>query len=116
MTNRTGEGRHVPRRGWLQNGNPPGDLQAAARCGTKTRSGTSCQAPSMRNGRCRLHGGKSTGPRTAEGLERCRRTKWKHGWYSKEALADRRGLRKLLRGNSGVIAEFKRIIAGSSIR
>lgn len=23
----------------------------------------------MRNGRCRMHGGSSTGPRTAEGLE-----------------------------------------------
>ncbi|MFC1944498.1 HGGxSTG domain-containing protein [Chloroflexota bacterium] len=24
----------------------------------------------MKNGRCRMHGGKSTGPRTPEGLER----------------------------------------------
>ena len=46
-------------------------------CGAKTRKGTPCQskvywpqewdAPAKR---CRLHGGLSTGPKTAEGLER----------------------------------------------
>jgi hypothetical protein len=51
----------------------------------------------MPNGRCRLRGGKSTGPRTAEGLERCRNANWKHGRYSREALAERRGLREMLR-------------------
>lgn len=38
----------------------------------------------MKNGRCRLHGGKSTGPRTREGLERMRQSKLKHGKFSKE--------------------------------
>ena len=38
------------------------------------------------NGRCRMHGGASTGPRTAEGLARLRRARWKHGLYSAEAL------------------------------
>ena len=32
------------------------------RCGAKTRSGTPCQNWGMENGRCRMHGGKSTGP------------------------------------------------------
>jgi hypothetical protein len=41
----------------------------------------------MKNGRCRLHGGKSTGPRTPEGLERMRQSKFKHGRYSKELKA-----------------------------
>lgn len=44
-------------------------------CGAKTRLGTPCQALAIwekyadgpRNGRCRLHGGLSTGPRTPEG-------------------------------------------------
>lgn len=31
------------------------------RCGAKTRSGTPCKNYAMANGRCRLHGGKSTG-------------------------------------------------------
>ena len=38
----------------------------------------------MANGRCRMHGGPSTGPRTVEGLERSRRSNWKHGYYSAE--------------------------------
>jgi hypothetical protein len=67
------------RRGWLKNGNPPGDLTTAPRCGAKTRRGTSCQCPAMKNGRCRLHGGLSTGARTPEGIERIRRAVTKHG-------------------------------------
>jgi hypothetical protein len=39
----------------------------------------------MKNGRCRMHGGGSTGPRTAAGLERSRRARWKHVAYSREA-------------------------------
>ena len=38
----------------------------------------------MPNGRCRMHGGLSTGPRTPEGLERSRKARWIHGWYSQE--------------------------------
>ena len=75
------------RRGQLKNGNPPGDPQVAPRCGAKTRRGNGCQAPAMPNGRCRMHGGTSTGPRTAEGLERCRTAKLKHGWYGKAEAA-----------------------------
>src|SRR5262249_1624075 len=45
------------RRGSLKNGNSPGDFSKAPRCGAKTRKGTACQAPAMRNGRCQLHGG-----------------------------------------------------------
>jgi hypothetical protein len=41
----------------------------------------------MKNGRCKFHGGLSTGPRTPEGLERSRRARWKHGAYAKETKA-----------------------------
>lgn len=34
---------------------------ADAKCGAKTRSGAPCQSKQMANGRCRMHGGKSTG-------------------------------------------------------
>ncbi len=78
---------HAKRRGWLKNANPPGDFSKAPGCGAKTRRGTACLCPAMRNGRCRLHGGKSTGPRTAEGLERSRRARWKHGFCSRETRA-----------------------------
>jgi len=44
----------------------------------------------MRNGRCRLHGGESTGPRTPAGLERSRRARWRHGGRGREFAALRR--------------------------
>lgn len=42
------------------------------RCGAHSRStGKPCRAPGNgRGGRCKLHGGMSTGPRTSEGLRR----------------------------------------------
>jgi hypothetical protein len=67
------------RRGRLKNGNPSGDFLAAPRCGAKTRAGCACRQPAMTNGRCRLHGGKSTGARTAEGRRRARATRLVHG-------------------------------------
>jgi hypothetical protein len=58
----------------------------------------------MRNGRCHLHGGKSTGPRTPEGLERSRKANWKHGHYSREAIAQRREARATLRMMRALLA------------
>src|SRR5215472_14391926 len=89
--------RIAAKRGWLRNGNVPRDLSNARPCGARTRSGGDCRAPAMSNGRCRMHGGASTGPRTREGLARSRRARWKHGFYSAEAQAQRRLVRDLLR-------------------
>ena len=36
--------------------------QSCPRCGARTRSGRPCRSPAMPNGRCRMHGGSSTGP------------------------------------------------------
>jgi hypothetical protein len=67
---------------------------AAPRCGAHSkRTGKPCQGAAMPNGRCKLHGGKSTGSRTPEGLERSRRANWKHGYYSREAKAERSRVR-----------------------
>jgi hypothetical protein len=88
---------HEKRRGRLRNANPSGDFSKAARCGAKTRRCTPCQCPAMANGRCRLHGGLSTGPKTAEGIERIRRAVTKHGRYSHAAKAERQYVRILLR-------------------
>ena len=67
---------------------------AAPRCGARSkRTGKPCRAAAMPNGRCKVHGGKSTGPRTPEGLERSRRANWKHGHFSREAKAERSRLR-----------------------
>src|SRR5947207_14857788 len=71
-----------------------GSANAAPRCGARSkRTGNPCRAAAMPNGRCRVHGGKSTGPRTPEGLERSRRANWKHGHFSREAKAERSHLR-----------------------
>ncbi len=43
-------------------------------CGAKTRRGTSCQCKPLKpNGRCKFHGGLSTGPNTEDGKEAARR-------------------------------------------
>lgn len=61
------------------------------RCGAKTRKGKSCQAPAMENGRCRMHGGKSTGP--PKGTQNA----LKHGFYTRTAIAERKRLSRLIR-------------------
>jgi hypothetical protein len=44
------------------------------RCGAKTRKGTPCRCTwTYANGRCRFHGGLSTGPKTEEGRRRALR-------------------------------------------
>jgi hypothetical protein len=54
------------------------------RCEAKTRTGTPCQRPAkLPVGRCRLHGGASTGPRTEDGLKRLGESKTKHGRFTK---------------------------------
>jgi hypothetical protein len=74
------------RRGRLRHGNPSGDFLAAPRCGATTRAGCACRQPAMPNGRCRLHGGKSTGARTAAGLARCRTATLVHGHRTAEII------------------------------
>jgi hypothetical protein len=51
----------------------------------------------MSNGRCRLHGGKSTGARTAAGIQRIRLAVTKQGQYTKAARAEQEEFRRLLR-------------------
>ena len=61
------------------------------RCGAKTRKGTECQRPAnKKNGRCRVHGGASTGPRTKEGRARISDANLRHGRYTKDKLGKQR--------------------------
>lgn len=60
-------------------------MHKAPRCGAKTRKGTPCKSPAMPNGRCRMHGGKSTGAPV------------KHGRYTKAANAKRKAIAALLK-------------------
>ncbi len=108
--------------GLLLNGNRRGNPSGSPRCGAKTRSGKPCQAPAMwskrtgRYTRCRLHGGKSTGPRTLEGLARSKVARLKHGFYSIEKQQQRRGFRLLHRALTSYVRAFehysKRVAAG----
>ena len=60
------------------------DLSVLPLCGAKTRSGRPCRRyGNIINGRCKLHGGRSTGPVTREGLSASRRANYKHGHRSK---------------------------------
>lgn len=51
----------------------PDDLRGLT-CGARTRAGTPCKRTDIyESGRCRFHGGLSTGPRTVEGKRRAAR-------------------------------------------
>lgn len=78
-------------------------------CGAKARTNghQPCRQPAMANGRCRLHGGlvpkHNPGPKTAEGKLRQKMGSWKHGLRSKEAIAERRSIRELIRQGKNLI-------------
>ena len=77
------------------------------RCLAKTRRGILCQRPAFKhNGRCRLHGGLSSGAKTAGGLKKISDANLKHGKYTKEKLEAQRYAAKVGRK---VMAELKRI-------
>ena len=85
------------------------------RCLAKTRKGTLCQSPAFKNnGRCRLHGGLSTGATTSEGLKRISDANRKHGRYTKENLVAKRRTVAVGRRVKGElkILELKLINAG----
>jgi hypothetical protein len=70
----------------LRHGIRGGDPTTAPRCGAWSRNtGLPCRQAAMPNGRCRMHGGVSTGPRTPEGLQRIVKARTVHGRYSAES-------------------------------
>ena len=82
----------------LRHGVRGGDPRTAPRCGARTRACTPCKGPAMPNGRCRMHGGASTGPRTAEGLARIRTARTTHGMRTAEMEQIRKLVRELRAG------------------
>ena len=77
------------------------------RCLAKTRRGTKCQRAAYKhNGRCALHGGRSTGPRTQRGLQRISEANLKHGRQTKDKLAAQKHAADVGRR---VMGELKRI-------
>jgi hypothetical protein len=64
------------------------------RCLAKTRRGTLCQNPAIGGRtRCKLHGGKSTGPKSIEGKARVVAANTKHGLRSKAHTDELRQIR-----------------------
>lgn len=89
------------KRGRLKNGLPGADpilMRQSPRCGARAKStGKPCQREGMRRrdgsyGRCYVHGGSSTGPRTEAGKERHRIAVTKHGRKSRAFIEQRRQL------------------------
>lgn len=69
-------------------GRQPTQLTVASRCYAQTRKGQACKSPAMPNGRCRMHGGMSLAGRNSP--------RYKHGRYTKSAIAEQRRLSALL--------------------
>jgi hypothetical protein len=80
-------------------------FKTVTRCGAKTRRGTPCQCPALRRKRrCRLHGGRSTGPRSPEGKWRVSQNALRHGQYTRRAILERFETQQLLRASRGLLA------------
>ena len=75
---------------------------AMPRCGAKTRGGKPCQRiGNKRNGRCKLHGGRAGAPSgELNGA-------WRHGVRTKEAIAQQKAIRALLRNATQVLRRDK---------
>ena len=68
-------------------------LTNAPLCQDRTKRGTACRCPAMKDKRvCRTHGGKSPGAPKGE-----RNGNWRHGGDTNDAVALRRETRALLR-------------------
>ena len=74
-------------------------MHRSPRCGARTRRGTPCRSPAMANGRCRMHGGKSSG------APRGNNNALKYGRYTATAIAERRELAALIRSMRKLVAE-----------
>lgn len=80
-----------------------GPMLSSPRCGAKTRSGKLCQSPAVTGKkRCRMHGGAE-----GSGAPLGNKNALKHGLYTREALAERRNLRSLLRQSRKLVHEIE---------
>jgi len=71
------------------------------RCLARSKgTGQQCKKPALKTSRtqkCQLHGGKSTGPVTEEGRQRCAKAKLVHGRETKAKRAQAAEMNRLLR-------------------
>jgi len=72
-------------------------MNQAPRCGAKTRDGSPCQAPAVKNSeRCRMHGGAE-----GSGGQPGNQNAFKHGRYSKETLQKEERLKEIYESLTG---------------
>lgn len=87
--------------------NPMQSAHCAPRCCAHARTtGKPCRALVMANGRCRMHGGKSTGAPTRKA-----NAKYKHGKRTIERINERREIKALCRdaqANTQITKQFFR--------
>ena len=68
-------------------------FQSAKLCGAKTRKGTPCKSPAVHGkNRCRMHGGAA-----GSGAPLGNKNGLKHGFYTREAMAERDAKRQMER-------------------
>jgi glucans biosynthesis protein len=79
-------------------------LRQSQRCGAKTRKGGACKSPAVSGKkRCRMHGGAE-----GSGAPPGNQNALKHGIYTREALAERKALRALMREAAETLVKFER--------
>ena len=77
-------------------------MDRAPRCGARTRSGTPCRSPAVRGKRrCRMHDGAA-----GSGAPIGNKNALRHGHYTVEAIAERRGLVALIRLSRATLADL----------
>jgi hypothetical protein len=80
-----------------------GPMLASPRCGAKTRPGGACRSPSVHGKkRCRMHGGAP-----GSGAPRANQNARKHGLFTGDAIAERRGIQALLGEARKFLEEMK---------
>ena len=78
-------------------------MLTSPRCGAKTRSGRPCQAPAVKDKkRCRMHGGAK-----GSGAPIGNKNALKHGMYTREAMAERRAVRDMIRELDATLQSFE---------
>jgi hypothetical protein len=80
-----------------------GPMLSSQRCGAKTRTGKPCMSPAVSGKkRCRMHGGAP-----GSGAPRGNKNALKNGLYTREAIAERKQLRTLVRQSRKLIQQIE---------
>jgi uncharacterized protein YjcR len=80
-----------------------GPMLSSRRCGARTRSGKPCRSPAVSGKkRCRMHGGAP-----GSGAPRGNKNALKHGFFTREVIAERRQLRELLRQSRNLLLKIE---------